>query len=525
MFLTYFCLVVLIVSGLFSLIRQYQMLQQNSYYAGRYFSWIKQNTKPSVLALKGLLLILVILSATQGADTFKASLPLFAAAGLYFGWRSYSLNSKSIKKLVFTPRIKRMFAFCGVLLVALFLVGIIIKGVLGLICLVILTAFALFPESLCFLSLFALKPCEKAIAKHFINDAKKILNSAIDTKIIGVTGSYGKTGTKYILSRILSEKYNVLHTPESFNTPMGVVRTVRENFRPNTEIFVCEMGAKNVGDIKELCDIANPHFGLITSVGPQHLETFKTVDNVFNTKFELYYSVKNSNGLVFANGDNELIRKNAPKDVILYGTDSEFPCYAKDIESGRFGASFTLILFGEEISVSTKLLGKHNILNIVGASAIAYKMGVKLKDIAFAISRLNPTSHRLELKSSVNKSVLIGDAYNANPEGSIEALNILNSFTGMKKVVITPGLVELGDKEAEYNKILGKTAAQTCDIIIFVGIKRSEPMVEGVKETDFNTENMYIASSFSEAMGIYSRFADENTVVLLENDLPDNYLK
>ena len=191
----------------------------------------------------------------------------------------------------------------------------------------------------------------------------------------------------------------------------------------------------------------------------------------------------------------------------------------------RSGASFDIVLGDETISVTTKLLGKHNILNIVGAAALAFKLGVAPEDIAFAVSRLTPTEHRLEMKTSARGSLLIDDAYNANPEGCLEAVNVLGTFEGMTKVIITPGLVELGDKEYECNKALGKAAALVCDKIIFVGKKRSEPLADGVRETEFDTENMYIASSFMEAMEIYSSFADSNTVVLLENDLPDNYLK
>ena len=395
----------------------------------------------------------------------------------------------------------------------------------GIVLLTAVIILSVFPELLCFISLFALKPIEKMIAKHYINDAKKILSSVYGIKVIGITGSFGKTSTKYILSRILSEKYNVLHTPESFNTPMGVVRTIREKMKADTEIFVCEMGAKNVGDIKEICDIVHPDLGLITSVGAQHLETFKSLDNVFKTKFELYDAVSHKGGKVFANGENEIISQKANEDVILYSLSEGKKYYAENISAGRFGASFDIVLGDEKVSVSTKLLGRHNILNIVGAAAVAHSLGVSAEDIAFAISRLAPTEHRLEMKTSTQGSLLIDDAYNANPEGCLEAVNVLGSFDGMTRVIITPGLVELGDKEFECNKALGKAAANVCDKIIFVGQKRSEPLVEGVRETDFNTENMYIASSFMEAMEIYSSFADSNSVVLLENDLPDNYLK
>lgn len=525
MYIFILALIVGAVGAMLSLVRQYQMLQQNSYFASRYFGWIKSAFSLPLCLLKCALMGIAVWAAVLSNDILKNSMILFAVLALFMGWKGFSKNSVSVKKLAFTARVKRMFAFSGVLLIGLGVAGFFTSQLLQLILVTIFILLIVFPEILCLISLFALMPCEKMIARHYVNDAKKILHSLPDIKVIGITGSYGKTGTKYILTRILSERFNVLCTPESFNTAMGVVRTIREKLRADTEIFVCEMGAKNVGDIKEICDIVHPDMGLITSVGPQHLETFKSLDNVFKTKFELFDAVQKKGGFVFANGENTLIRERADASVTLYGMEGSLTYCAENITGGRGGSSFDLVLDSECVQVSTKLLGKHNVLNIVGAAGLAYQMGVSAKEIAFAVSRLTPTEHRLELKGSVKGSLLIDDAYNANPEGCLEAVNVLGSFEGMQKVIITPGLVELGEKEYECNKALGAAAANVCDKIIFVGQKRSEPLVAGVSETAFNTENMYIAASFKEAMDIYSGFADENTVVLLENDLPDNYLK
>ena len=168
--------------------------------------------------------------------------------------------------------------------------------------------------------------------------------------------------------------------------------------------------------------------------------------------------------------------------------------------------------------------GGNSIINISGASALAYELGVSPDDIKFAVASLKPAEHRLEMKPFNKGSLLIDDAYNSNPEGCLEAVRVLGSFDGMKKVVVTPGLIELGEKEYECNFNLGLEAAKNADIIILVGINRSKPMADAVKTTDFNQDNLYIAASFKEAMEIYNRFADGNTVVLFENDLPDNYL-
>ena len=136
----------------------------------------------------------------------------------------------------------------------------------------------------------------------YINDAKQMLAQMPDLKIIGITGSYGKTSTKHYLNRILSEQFDVLMTPGSFNTPMGVVRTVREMMKPYYYVFIVEMGAKQLGDIKEICDIVHPEIGIVTAVGEQHLESFKSIENVQRTKFELVEALP-ENGFAVLNDD------------------------------------------------------------------------------------------------------------------------------------------------------------------------------------------------------------------------------
>lgn len=522
--MNYYLLVSLVlaaVSSLFTITRQLQMLQQNSYYPSRYFGWLKENLPffDEVIFLISAVLFI-----------FQLYIPQMIFCVAVLGIRipvSLSQQNKSIKKLVFTARVKRLFATA--ILLQLILITLYATKPISLIGTLSLDISFLisFLTPIFTILIWAINvPLEKGVNLWYINDAKKVLRSYRDLKVIGITGSYGKTTTKFILTRILSEKYNVVCTPQSFNTPMGVVRTVRQHLKPQTQIFVCEMGAKNIGDIKEICKIASPDFGLITSVGEQHLETFKSVDNVFKTKFELADTVANNNGVTFVNGDSKEIIERISKDGFkVYGSDNSFDYTVNNITCDRFGSKFDLSIDGAVISLSTKLLGKHSALNIAGASALAYTLGVSTEDIKFAVASLKPTEHRLEMKTSVNRSLLIDDAYNANPEGSLEAVNVLGSFDGMKKVIITPGLIELGEKEYECNFNLGVQSAKVCDIIILVGLTRSKPMADGVKSTDFNAENLYTVASFKEAMEIYSKLADNNTVVLLENDLPDNYLK
>ena len=513
-------LIFIAVSSLFSLTRQLQMLQQNSYYPTRYFGWLKDN-------LPFIHIILFLVFALLFAFGFYIPQTIFSACVMaYRIVKAIKVQKKAIKRLVFTARIKRLYtAAIFIHLILIILYALMPMNALCRICMVLSFALSFLTPVLLILIWIVTLPIEKAFSLWYVCDAKKILKSYPNLKVIGITGSYGKTSTKFILTRILSEKFNTVCTPHSYNTPMGVVRTVRGNLKPQTQIFVCEMGAKNIGDIKEICDIAHPDYGIITSVGAQHLETFKNVDNVFKTKFELANAVKQKNGLVFVNGDSKEIKSRInEKDFAVYGSGDNCKYKIKNIVSGRNGSQFDLVLKDETISLSTKLLGQHSIVNIAGAAALAYELGVSADDIKFAVASLKPTEHRLELKNSINRSLLIDDAYNANPEGSIEAVNVLSTFSGMKKVIITPGLIELGQKEYDCNVKLGVAAANNCDVIILVGKNRSKPLADGVNSTEFNKENLFIVSSFKEAMAVYSKFADNNTVVLLENDLPDNYL-
>lgn len=509
------------IAPLFATYKHFHMLQQNSYYPSRYVKWLYD------AYFMRLLLLTVIFCALSLVVKYNIVfsliiISLYTVAQVFIAFYD---RKKSIKRLVITARIKRLYSTALLVQIALFFATIYTKGMTRGIFFSVLILLCVFAPLLILISWLITYPFEKLISFYFISDAKRKINSVRGLKVIGVTGSYGKTSTKFILARILSEKYNVLATPQSYNTPMGVVKTIRESLRAQTQIFVCEMGAKNIGDIKEICDIVNPEIGIISAVGPQHLETFKTVENVFNTKFELYDACKNKGGKVYVNTDSKHIAENLGERECVGYSVSGNGVYAKDISYSREGSVFTICFMdGAEIKVSTKLLGKHNVLNITGAAAIAYDLGVTAEQIRFAISHLEPTEHRLELKGFVNGSVMIDDAYNANPEGCVEAVNVLASFSGMQKVIITPGLVELGDKEYDFNYKLGLAATKVCDHIILVGRRRAIPLNDAVSSTDFDLSRRHIVGSFKEAVEVLSTFADSNTVVLVENDLPDNYL-
>ncbi|MBQ9314579.1 MAG: UDP-N-acetylmuramoyl-tripeptide--D-alanyl-D-alanine ligase [Clostridia bacterium] len=470
-------------------------------------------------------------------------------------WKKERKNAK--KKLVYTARVKRLIFFTFIALIVIifsvmevgysgtshemFLLDAYAKKIL-VYSLLIYTM----PIVLIFGAIFAF-PTETLINDHYINSARfKILRPKYKNLIrIGITGSYGKTSTKFILKTILSEKYNVLATPESYNTTMGNVKVIREELKPEHEILISEMGARYRGDISKICDFVYPQIGMITSIGPQHLESFKTVENVAKTKSELIRAIPKRNEMNLTNMYGVADKSNQKKCAIFLPSDGSFcsklyqeekernkfsygindknaSVYAKDIKMSAKGSEFIAVTSIGEIKCVSKLLGELNIQNILGAIAIAVFLGLSKEQIARGISKIEAVEHRLQIIPNANGSVVIDDAFNSNPEGSKMALEVLKNFEG-RKIIITPGMVELGAKEVEYNKEFGRHMAKCVDIAILVGIKRSRPIEEGLLENGFDNMNIHVVTNLEEATRKLAMLTMPGDVILFENDLPDNY--
>ncbi len=304
-----------------------------------------------------------------------------------------------------------------------------------------------------------------------------------------------------------------------------MVKTVRTSLRATHDVFVCEMGAKNVGDIKEICDIVSPKHGVITSVGPQHLESFKTLDNVKKTKFELAQALPAS-GLLFLNGEDDNIRDYAADkypNAVRYGLSETNDYYADDVSVSSSGTSFTVHHGQESVSFSTSLLGRHNVINLVGAIAVCCELGVAMKQLQPYVRKVQGVEHRLQLTRRGAVTV-IDDAYNSNPAGASAALDVLGLFGGCR-ILITPGMIELGARQDEENKAFGEHAAKVCDYVVLVGKNQTRSIYDGLRQAGLPDEKIYVADDLTEAAQVaygYDAGGQEKTL-LFENDLPDNY--
>lgn len=531
---------------IFFSLREFHMLQLNGYKTPEHSWWMKKNYKRYIfpLVLFALQFIMFLTGATLpvliGFAAFNLCFPIANKPGKKFK-----------KPLKYTARVKRMLVTFSVL-IAVFLVIAVIKGhntvYFNRIWNENHTAFTYdyketqwFKRALPFilvnsalyltpllvpLSNIINKPIEKSVQKWYINDAKRILSEMPSLHKVGITGSYGKTSMKFYLSELLQSQYETLKTPESFNTPMGVTITIRQHLRPTHEYFICEMGARRVHEIKELCDIAHPHDGIITSVGPQHLETFNSIENVVNTKFELADSVQAAGGKIYLNGDNDLIRSRAPKykGAVLYGTTEGCDYRATDVSVSDKGTEFTMTApDGESCRFTMKLLGEHSVQNVVGAIAYAHGTGIPLEKLVLPVKRIAAVPHRLQLLDKGGDLTFIDDAYNSNPSGCRAALNVLGLFDACK-ILVTPGMVELGAKQEELNYEFGQEAAAVCDFIALVGKNQTVPIYNGIKDSGYDMNKVYVADSLGEALDKVRAYqTDKKKIVLLENDLPDNY--
>ncbi|MDO5724838.1 MAG: UDP-N-acetylmuramoyl-tripeptide--D-alanyl-D-alanine ligase [Tissierellia bacterium] len=438
--------------------------------------------------------------------------------------------------LVMTDRAKRLYkthivTTMAIVFILSFLFSLIIKNLIINVIIAALIIFAIyyFIPYIMLLSNTINKPYENKINMGFYNQAKSKIKSlqGEGLNVIGITGSFGKTSTKFICSQILEEKFNVLNTPSSFNTPMGLSKIINNDLNTENEVFVAELGADKIGEIDEVAKLVQPHIGIITGIGPAHLQSFKSIDNIIKTKYELIEALP-PDGIAIFNYDNEYIKRMADKtfkEKVLYGmNDTEkLDIYAKDIEVGEFGSKFTLVTKNGSIDCQTKLLGKHNISNLLGAAAAALKLGMSLEEIKNGIKKTEPIDHRLSLMRPDNGLIIIDDTFNSNPVGFRAALEVLNSFKDGQKIIITPGMVELGDKEAEENFLLGGEISRVCDYAILVGIKKTEPIYNGLIENKFNKNKIFRAKNLDEGVAFLNKIVKAGDVVLFENDLPDNY--
>ena len=482
-------------------------------------------------------------------DCFAVMLALPLIAGIAAAVNAH-LSAKV--KLAFTARLKRFITVFAI-------IAAILSAGLSVMYPPLFALAPIFPGIVAFLfAAIITSPIEKRRNARFVTAAKTVLAARADLIKIGVTGSYGKTTAKNLLSAFLSKEYSTCVTPGNYNTPMGIALTVRDELLADDEVFVAEMGARYRGDIRELCDIVSPSIAVITAIGTQHLETFGSEENLLVTKNELIEALP-ADGVAIFNGDNDGAIKlydRCAKRRLISGSDEEavqklyalfstgdrrakcktaagvkpteeevkalsrFDAFYGDICYAARGMEFTLVLNGRAARITTALLGAHVPSMIAECALTANYLGISLEKIKFAASEVKAVAHRLELLYN-GDDVIIDDAYNGNEAGAQNALEVLSKFSPRIRVLITPGIVELGEHGEAANARIGELAAVSCDYAIFVGGNASA-LARGAKSAGMNVDNVTEVRDLDGAVEKLKTIKGEKAV-LFENDLPDNY--
>ena len=370
-----------------------------------------------------------------------------------------------------------------------------------------------------------LTPVQNAINAKFLRAARRKL-SEVAPLVVGVTGSFGKTSTKFAIERLIGEPGDALATPGSFNTPLGVCRTINEQLTVQHKFFIVEMGAYKEGEIAELVEFVRPSVGVLTAIGPAHLERFGSMEAIRRGKYEIVTGLP-EDGVAVMNVDDPTVRELADSttnvSVVRYGMDPQGrpDVTARDVEVTPSGTNLTIFdaRSGESLSTSMRLLGHHSIGHVLAGAAVAIARGRKLADLASAIAQLEPVEHRLQLIESPGGVTVIDDAYNSNPEGAAAALEVLAAMPGRRKVVVTPGIVELGPLQESANEEFGRHAASVADEVIFVARLNRDALVRGAE--DGGSATVTVVDSLDRATEHLAQILRSGDAVLFENDLPD----
>lgn len=381
---------------------------------------------------------------------------------------------------------------------------------------------------------FILKPVEKHIQVGFLSEAKQKLQK-FNPIVIGITGSFGKTSVKHILAHILASAVPTLATPGSINTLMGVARIIREKLQLSHKFFIVEMGAYKPGSIAALCDLVKPQYGILTAIGAAHYERFKNLATVAQAKFELAEAVsKHPENFLVINKDaiaQEFIEQYVAKtnnNITLVTADknnTDNDAIISAIKQSRAGLQFALALAGETYQIQTPLYGLHQVNNIALSFILAKKIGVPVDTIISSLKTMPQIEHRLQVIASKTGPLVIDDAYNANPIGfnsALELLKILKLQSG-RAIVVTPGMVELGELHDEKHFELGKVAATVADIVLVITPARIASFIAGFKQNAQATQELLTFNSFKQAKAWLDTHAKADDVILYENDLPDLY--
>ncbi len=518
-----------------------RMYQIEEYEARRLFHWGRSTAwllHRSVLVAAVPVALATLFALTDvGRPGLSLALPVAWLAGAMVSQALWQWLPPK-KELVLTPRMRRLLGttmvlaavVAGVVCVALQVAPPWLGGLAATVAGAVLTAATMV---LLALANAINVPVEAQVRRGFLRRARRRLE-AFHPLVIAVAGSYGKTSTKHIVAHMLERYGPTLATPKSFNTLMGVCRTVNDDLEERHRTFVVEMDAYAPGEIASICALVHPRHALLTSVGPQHLERFGTIERIGAALYETIESLPPHGFAVVYAGDGPTAAlaaraRAAGHEVVRYGFEGDAgdpDVIARNVRITGAGSQFTWrwSAAGLEHDVVVPLLGRHQVLNVSAALATVHRLGMPLEPALDAVASLRPVDHRLQLVATGNAITVIDDSYNANPVGVHNGLEVLAELEVRSRILVTPGLVELGSVEDAENRRYGEHAARVCDHVIVMDARPGRALREGLRAGGLADDHVHVVRSLAEATEVIGRIAGAGDAVLFANDLPDTYL-
>lgn len=493
----------------FSLHKECRILQLHHYQMDRQISYLmeKKHDWQSVVANTFLHSPFVLLIFLE-----NVYIALILLLLIYILLRFKVEEKKKIHRdLVYTKRILRLYFVLYVLYTFLLYIGEMshhfLYMVLFLMCI---------NKEMVFLANLIIWPIESMIRLYYMQDAKRKLKAHPGLIKVGIVGSYGKTSSKNILFHLLKENYLCLKSKHSYNNKMGNTLTIRKELRRMHTLFICEMGSDHVGEIEELMHFINPQYVLITSIGNQHLNTFKSQEHIVYEKMSPLLFLKKED-VAILNIDNPYIYRNYEQGIckkITFGEHEEAQYRLLEIEMNEYGSSFKILYNKQIYTFHTTLLGRYNIDNLVGCIALAHTLHVDMEILQRMCRRIQPIEHRLESKN-MGKYILIDNAYNSNPysfKNSMEVLSKIKKY----RILITPGIIDVKEDDY-YNEMIMEDVVHVCEEVVLVGKRNRNAMVQGLKTFDYLAYQC--VDTMEEALDYVNKKDMSDYVVLIENDI------
>ena len=514
--------------------RALHLLQLEHYENARLLLWLRRRGEVSEPIDLAATIAAAVLAATSltGGHRWILLVGFAVVAAVLAAVQARRPARSDVKPLVLTTRARRLWSLAVALPAAAAVAGAALTVILGsdvpftVATLLVVVAVLAAPWLMCAANL-ALAPVQRRINARFEAAARARL-AAVAPEVIGITGSYGKTTTKVCVGAVLGEALETLVTPASFNSQLGVIRTINEQLTERHRAFVVEMGMYRAGDIAQLCELVHPRIGVLTAIGPMHLERMGSIEAIARAKGELARALPADGGVLVANGDDPrvaAIARETAVDTVIYGLEAPgalVRAEAIEIDAGQ--TRFELVIGERRVAARAGLLGRHNVSNLLAAAAVGHALGMAPEQIARGLARVQAPEHRLQpIPNPRAGIVVIDDAYNANPAGAAAALEVLRDHPATRRILVTPGMVELGAEEAALNERFGRQAAAVCDRVILVGPARTRPIAAGLRAGGLDAAAIIVVRDIGAATEALRGLTRAGDVILFENDLPDMY--